>query len=222
MLSKNKFIILLLLIFILTLLYIFYICFKNEYINVEFIKQVIIDNKEFGAYIFIAIFIIASLIFLPISPFSIIGGSIFGPFYATVFVIIGSTIGSLIAFTFSNYLGEKYIHNIIHKKYKQIDKLDHYLQKRGFIPVVIVRLIPVLPFAFLNYLLGITKIKLQDFILGTVIGLLIPTIIYTYFGHSLKNLTFLNTIISVSLIAILLIATKIYKKNKFIKENNKI
>src|SRR6185437_4428402 len=53
------------------------------------------------------------------------------------------------------------------KKYPQTAILDRAIEKNGFKAVVLLRLQPVLPFNVLNYALGLTSIRLRDYMLAS-------------------------------------------------------
>jgi len=47
---------------------------------------------------------------------------------------------------------------------------------------------PVIPGTLLNYILGVTSVKLKDFIIGVLIGLLPSIILFTYIGANFQNI----------------------------------
>jgi uncharacterized membrane protein YdjX (TVP38/TMEM64 family) len=52
------------------------------------------------------------------------------------------------------------------------------------------RLDPVfIPFAVLNYALGLSRVRLRDYILASWIGMLPATTLYVYLGSSVKNIS---------------------------------
>jgi phospholipase D1/2 len=55
------------------------------------------------------------------------------------------------------------------------------LERRGLWAVIVMRVVPVAPYALVNLVLGAARIRLLDFILGTAIGLL-PGIAALAFG----------------------------------------
>jgi len=54
------------------------------------------------------------------------------------------------------------------------ERFDAHLADRGLWAVLALRPIPLVPFTALNYLAGLTALRLRDFVIGTVIGM-IPT-----------------------------------------------
>ena len=52
----------------------------------------------------------------------------------------------------------------------------------GFNFVIFVRLVPLFPFNGLNYACGLVPLKMKDYILGSMIGMLPGTFAYVYLG----------------------------------------
>lgn len=65
----------------------------------------------------------------------------------------------------------------------RLKQLINGVENEGWRFVALVRLIPVFPFNLLNYALGLTKIKLLDYVWATSICMLPGAIAYTYLGY---------------------------------------
>jgi uncharacterized membrane protein YdjX (TVP38/TMEM64 family) len=135
----------------------------------------------------------------------------------TIYVIIGATIGATLAFTISRYLAKDFFQKKFFDKFKKLNFYDSKFKKNGFIFVLYFRLIPIFPFNFLNYGLGLTNVKFRDYFLATLFGMLPGTFVYVYFGDSLANFNFINIAISIILILVLSLIVAIYKKNRGLK-----
>eukprot|EP00010_Vexillifera_abyssalis_P003423 CAMPEP_0201555912 /NCGR_PEP_ID=MMETSP0173_2-20130828/52061_1 /ASSEMBLY_ACC=CAM_ASM_000268 /TAXON_ID=218659 /ORGANISM="Vexillifera sp., Strain DIVA3 564/2" /LENGTH=170 /DNA_ID=CAMNT_0047967925 /DNA_START=414 /DNA_END=923 /DNA_ORIENTATION=- len=61
--------------------------------------------------------------------------------------------------------------------------------KNGLHIVFLLRLSPVMPFPLLSYIFGVSKIDFVEYATGTLLGLLPATLIETYLGQEMKNLT---------------------------------
>ena len=70
-------------------------------------------------------------------------------------------------------------------------------KKRGFYVILISRLLPFTSFDIISYMAGLSGNRLWAFILGTALGMLPATIIYTFIGHEIpvmeKNFPILLT-----------------------------
>ena len=66
----------------------------------------------------------------------------------------------------------------------KIGNFDEAIEKRGFITVLLIRLIPNVPWDFQNLGLGLTKVKFQDYFWATFIGIMPGSFALVYFGSS--------------------------------------
>jgi uncharacterized membrane protein YdjX (TVP38/TMEM64 family) len=67
--------------------------------------------------------------------------------------------------------------------------MDRAIARSGFKIVLLMRLDPVfLPFAVLNYALGLSRVRLRDYVFASWIGMLPATTLYVYLGSSVKNI----------------------------------
>src|SRR5437588_57116 len=66
--------------------------------------------------------------------------------------------------------------------------LDQAVAAGGFKIVLLTRLSPLFPFTFLNYALGLTKVRFRDYVLASWIGMLPGTVMYVYLGSTVTEL----------------------------------
>jgi len=62
------------------------------------------------------------------------------------------------------------------------------VKQDGFKIVILLRLCPLFPTIMLNYLLGLTRVRLRAYAAGTLIGMLPRTIVVTYIGSGARSL----------------------------------
>ena len=75
-------------------------------------------------------------------------------------------------------------------KYPKFELIDRAIAKNGFKIVLLMRLDPVfLPVAILNYALGLSHVRLRDYVFASWIGMLPVTTLYVYLGASMKNIS---------------------------------
>ncbi|MDX2232588.1 MAG: TVP38/TMEM64 family protein [Leptolyngbyaceae cyanobacterium bins.349] len=144
-----------------------------------------------GGIAFIAIYIIATVAFLPGSILTLGAGVVFGVLLGVVYVFVGATLGAIAAFLVGRYLARGWISKKIegNQKFAAIDKA---VAKEGFKIVLLTRLSPVFPFNLLNYAFGITGVSLKDYALGSV-GMIPGTIMYVYIGSLAGDLARIGT-----------------------------
>jgi uncharacterized membrane protein YdjX (TVP38/TMEM64 family) len=130
---------------------------------------------------FIAIYIVACVMFLPGSILTIGAGAIFGVVRGSIYVSIAATLGATAAFIVGRYLARDWVSAKLegNTKFKAIDEA---VGKEGWKIVILTRLSPIFPFNLLNYAYGLTRVSLRDYFFASWAGMIPGTILYVYIG----------------------------------------
>jgi len=176
----NKRVIQIILALILLLAIVLAIYYRDRF-DVDLLSQWLNDAGAWAPLIFIFIYIIATVLFLPGSVLTLAGGALFGPFYGTFYNLTGATIGAALSFLIARYLASSIVSERTGGKLKQI---INGVESEGWRFVAFVRLVPVFPFNLLNYTLGLTKIRFLEYLLATYIFMLPGALAYTYLGYA--------------------------------------
>ncbi len=155
-----------------------------------YLKQALIWIKGLGWWapiVFIAIYNLATITFVPGSLLTLGGGAIFGVFWGSVYVFVAATLGATIAFLIGRYFTHSWVEEVVAKQPK-FRAMSQAVAQAGFKIVLLTRLSPVFPFNLLNYAFGVTQVSLQDYVLGSV-GMIPGTIMYVYLGSLIGDLT---------------------------------
>src|SRR2546429_3084660 len=139
-----------------------------------------------GPVIFVGLYVVATVFFIPGSVLTFGAGAVFGVALGSVSVSIGATLGATAAFLVGRYLARDAIARKIEKNEK-FAAIDRALADEGWKIVLLTRLSPVFPFTLLNYAFGLTRVKLSHYVLASWIGMIPGTVMYVYLG-SLVNL----------------------------------
>lgn len=146
-------------------------------------KQFIEQYQGHIEIIFIAIYIVLTVIGIPGTVLTIVGGSLFGLWHGTLISIISATLGALVAFFAARYLLQDYAQKKFIKN-KQLNKFQTAVLKQPFSCVLTTRLVPISPFNLVNYLFGLTTINWSDYTMGTFVGVIPGSFAYTWIGES--------------------------------------
>ena len=123
-------------------------------------------------------------------------GMVFGSFWGALISWIGALMGALTSFYIARLFRKVALRKIVHNR-KTVEFIRHAGEKRGFYVILISRLLPFISFDIISYMAGLSGIRLWAFILGTALGMLPATIIYTFIGHEIpvmeKNFPILLT-----------------------------
>lgn len=135
-----------------------------------------------GPMVFVLIYILATVLFVPGTILTIAAGTIFGLVVGMVTVSIGSTVGAALAFLISRYVARDKI-AVIAGRNRRFAAIDRAIDEGGWKIVVLVRLSPVTPFSLENYLFGLTRICFWPYVLASWLAMIPGTFFYVYLGH---------------------------------------
>lgn len=131
--------------------------------------------------LFMLLYAVATVLFLPGSVLTLAGGALFGPVLGTFYNLTGATLGATLAFLIARYLASDWIAERTGGRVKQ---LINGVEDEGWRFVAFVRLVPLFPFNLLNYALGLTRLRLLHYIVATYVFMLPGAIAYTYLGYA--------------------------------------
>lgn len=210
----NKFFII---IFIAILLVIILSFIDKDLININNIRELILNAGIFAPIIYIIAFSLVPLTFFPDSLLAILGGSLFGLYQGSIFTIIGALIGGSISFFLSRLLGNRFIKPSKNKKLLNIEEI---LKNQGFLTILILRLIPLFPFDLISYGAGLTSIKYNDFFFGTLIGTIPGIIVFVNLGAQWISLDKTSIYCSISILILFILFSLILKKSYLKKQKD--
>ncbi|HMV51668.1 MAG TPA: TVP38/TMEM64 family protein [Blastocatellia bacterium] len=135
---------------------------------------------------YVLLYVATTLLLIPGSLLTIGAAGIFGFWKALAVVLIGANLGALCAF----WLTRTFLRGRVARWAAANPKfaaLDRAIGREGFKMVLLARLSPVFPFTLLNYLLGLTTVRVGSYVLANLIGMLPGTFLYVYIGATARD-----------------------------------
>ena len=129
---------------------------------------------------FIAGYALAVVAFVPGSVLTLAGGAIFGLVEGVIYVFVAAVLGSTIAFLLARHVARAAVARRIEGDVR-FARIDRAIGAEGRRIVFLLRLSPVFPFSLLNYALGLTRVRLTDYLVASL-GMLPGTMLYVYAG----------------------------------------
>lgn len=197
---------------LLLILFVLYFSNAKQYLDPMILRQTLQGLGALGPLVFIGLYAFSTAAFLPGSPFTIAGGYVFGPFWGTLYTVVGATIGAVLGFLIARYVAGAQVHEFVDKRLPAVKNMYDKLETKGFATVLVLRLLPIFPFTGLNYALGLTSVKLRSYFLATLLGIIPFTFVYSYFGDSLSGGTVAGVVGAIVLIVIATLIAKVIKK----------
>ena len=131
---------------------------------------------------FLAAHIAASLLFIPRTLLAIVAGLLFGMWWGIVWAASGSVVGAMAGFLVARYINSGLI------DFGRLGPIVGQVERGGWRAVAVLRLIPVMPHSVANYALGLTRLSLGAYTLGSLLGQLPMTIAYADLGAAGERL----------------------------------
>ena len=134
-----------------------------------------------GPLVFMAIYAVATVFFLPGSLLTLAGGALFGPVWGTLYNLTGATLGAALAFLIARYLAGDWVQA---RSGGILKRLVTGVEAEGWRFVAFTRLVPVFPFNLLNYALGLTRIPFLHYLIATSVCMVPGALAYTWLGYA--------------------------------------
>lgn len=133
-----------------------------------------------GPIVFILGYAVAVIGFVPGSVLTLASGAIFGLAEGTLYVFVAAVLGSTGAFLIARHGARAAVERRIEGD-ARFAAIDRAVGREGRKIVFLLRLSPVFPFNLLNYALGLTQVRLADYVVASL-GMLPGTLLYVYTG----------------------------------------
>lgn len=114
-----------------------------------------------------------------------IGGFLYGPLWGTLYSTVGLTLGSWLAFMLARFFGMPLLEKFVKKDI--FEKFEDFMEHKGMIVSFLLFLIPGFPKDYLCYILGVSRIPTWTFLVISVAGRLIGTIMLSITGNIARN-----------------------------------
>ncbi|MGW0734762.1 TVP38/TMEM64 family protein [Streptomyces sp. NPDC002851] len=140
-----------------------------------------------GPMVFAVCYALAVTAFVPASVLTASAGALFGLPLGAATVLAGATGGAALSFGLARWLGRPAVAR--YAGTGRLSRLDAFLTRRGFLAVLVVRLVPLFPFTLINYGAGVAGIRFVPYVTATALGIVPGTLVYTGLGGALRDPT---------------------------------
>lgn len=124
---------------------------------------------------------------------TVAGGALFGLPEGAVLASFGSSIGATFALLASRFLFRDLVRRHFHER---LDQVNRGLEREGWLYLLSLRLVPVIPFFVVDLLFGVTAFPVLRFYAVSQVAMLPATLVYVNAGTQLGRLDSLSGILS--------------------------
>ena len=173
--------------------------------------------KSYGemavVFAFLLTLFVNALGFPPAIIFSTANTLIFGIFWGIVISVAAETVGVTISFLLLRFFFRDSAEKLIQKS-KFLSSVDKYSSQKGFMVMLIARMVPYIPSGLLNAVGALSSLNLRDYFIASFIGKFPSTGIEAIIGHDtiLQQEDNTRIIVVVILAIILIVGALIYER----------
>lgn len=178
---------------------------------------------SFGALapvVYIAAFALLPVVFFPVAILAVAGGLLFGLGLGSVYTLIGAAINCALMFLLARTIGRKRIQALVERRVSPVwqARLQHANGKSGFFLLIVLRLIPAVPYGLINYAFGLTDMRFLPYLLASIIGIIPGTLVFLNLGDKAMDVASPSIWIALGLLVALFLATLLLGKALFPNE----
>lgn len=181
----------------------------------ESIRNLIISFGWWGPAIYIIMYTIRPLLLFPAIILTLAGGLAFGPWWGTLYVVIGGLLGACLCFGIARFLGREKMQKYL-GDFPQIKSFDEQVVEHGFRAMLVMRIVPIFPYDPVSYLAGLSNMRFRDYVAATAIGMVPGAFAYNVLGYSLTDILSPTFLLAVALVIVVMCTPLVYHfvKNK--------
>jgi uncharacterized membrane protein YdjX (TVP38/TMEM64 family) len=152
----------------------------SRHASLEQVRSMVQSLGAYGAVAFVGICVGAVLIHIPEIVLIAVGGVLFGSVNGFLLGWIGSVAGSTCSFLIARYFMRDAVRRALLSRFERIQAIDDRLARRGFRTILVLRLVLFMA-PPLNWAIGVTRVRLRDYVLGSALGV-VPCIAVTSYA----------------------------------------
>ena len=155
-------------------------------------------NPVVSSAVFFVVYIAVTALSLPFAAIlTLVGGAVFGFWWALLLVSFASTIGATLAFLLARTILREWVQR---RFAAWLEPINRGIEKDGIFYLFTLRLIPVFPFFLVNMVMGLTSIPAFSYYWVSQLGMLFGTALYVEVGAELGLATSIPGIFSIGVI----------------------
>jgi len=147
--------------------------------DIERLRSRVDAAGPWGPVLFFALYAGLALIPGPKALLTAAGGALFGLWAGAGLALAGALVGAIISFGAGRVLGRDVVDRLIRGRLARVDAL---LGDHGLAAVLVVRLVPLVPFIAINYASGLSGVRFRHYVLGSALGIVPGSLAYAALG----------------------------------------
>ncbi|MCF8004948.1 MAG: VTT domain-containing protein [Chromatiaceae bacterium] len=144
-----------------------------------------LTHSLWGVPVALGVFVVASVAAVPVTLVILVTTLVFDPLSGALIALGGSVLAAAAGYQIGHFTGAGTAEKRLGGR---LSDLRQRLAKRGIFTVVVLRIVPVAPFAILNLIAGAIQVRFRDYLIGTLVGMAPAVIAMALFSQGLLQL----------------------------------
>lgn len=170
---------------------------------------------------YIALFALLPVVFFPVAVLAVAGGLLFGLGWGSVYTLAGAAINCALMFLLARSLGQRRIQQLVERRLSAVwqERLKLASGRSGFFLLILLRLIPAVPYGLINYACGLSEMRFWPYMIASVLGIIPGTIVFLNLGDKALDPASPSFWLAVALLIALFAGTFLMGKKLFPNSN---
>ena len=166
---------------------------------------------------YIGLWLLLPVFFFPVPVLALTGGLLFDLWLGSLYTFIGAMLNCSLMFLIARFMGRGQVKRLVERKLSPAwqKRLETVSGRQGFLLLILLRLIPAVPYNLINYAFGMTEMRFSAYLLGTAIGILPGTFAFINIGDKAIDMGSPSFWLAIALLLLLLITTSLLGKKIF-------
>jgi len=141
-------------------------------------------DNPMAAFAVPLVYVLGGLVMMPLVLLVLATALVFEPPLSIAYAYAGSLASALVTYEVGKMAGRNSVRRIAGTK---LNKISRLMARQGPLTVAAMRIVPVAPYTIVNVVMGSARVRLQSYIVGTVIGLAPGIVTISLFTDSVQR-----------------------------------
>lgn len=166
---------------------------------------------------YIGLWVILPVFFFPVPILALSGGLLFGLLRGSIYTFVGAILNCSLMFLLARFVGREQVKQLIRQKLSPQwqKRLETAGGRQGFLLLIILRLIPAVPYNLINYTFGLTEMTFGAYLIGSAMGIIPGTLAFINIGDKALDAGSPSFWLAIVLMVLLLVVTSVLSKKIF-------
>jgi uncharacterized membrane protein YdjX (TVP38/TMEM64 family) len=157
----------------------------REVVNPDRLSETLEPHRHawYGLPLTMATFVVLGLVMVPVLALVLVTGIAFGPWMGPPYALAGCLSSAMAGFFLGRRLGRRTVERLAGERARRVAGV---LERNGTLAVFLVRKVPA-PYTLVNLVMGASRVRFLDFMIGTALGMGPLVVAMSVFGHQLTE-----------------------------------